>query len=544
MEIAFADPRRAQERRLQTILARNESCVFGKEHGFASIRSIADFRSRIPLSSYDQLTPWIERMVRGERNILTADDPVFFAVTSGSTGPRKFIPINRDLEKDLAQAQLFWLARLIRDDSRVGERKFLYLAPPAREGLTEGGVPYGSIAGTLFGRQERHVSRVFSAFLSRGRVIPPYVSAVKTPRLKSYLTARLALCRSLGSINSANPSTIVLFFRLLKDRGEALARETRDGRLRLDIGGDLSRAEREDLAERLRPDPRAAARLEAALEEDPLDPRKIWPGLRIVQCWLGGTLSFYVSELRRYTRELPLRDVGYRASEGFFAIPQANETAAGVLHVAGHFLEFLPDDSSSEETLLADELEAGRTYRLIVTQSGGLYRYDLEDIVQVESFYEKTPVVRFLHKAGGTLSVTGEKVTESHLLQAMHSLRAAFGLPEIEFALAVREEIPPRYVLFLEMSGIPAGGFEAGERIGRFLDEELRRRNCEYEAKRTSGRLGPPLVVRLRQGSFAGFRAKFLVLGENDPQYKPRHMISKAEERAWLEERTIAAPFD
>jgi len=539
MEDAFADPRRIQEQKLLDILRRNDESVFGRERGFASIRSAAEFRRRIRVTNYDALSPYVHRALEGEKNVLTADDPVFFAVTSGSTGPRKFIPVNRTLEKELADAQFYWLALTIRDDSRIGEGKFLYLAPPAFDGVTESGVPYGSIAGTIFGRQNRKISPLLSAILARRGALPAFVSRIGDPALKNHLAARLAVRQNLGSINSANPSTIAFFFKHIQGEGEALVRETREGGISPRLAANLGQDFLGDLRSRLKPDRKAAARLEAAFGENPLDPRKIWPGLRIVQCWLGGTLSFYLSEMRRYTRDLPLRDVGYRASEGFFAIPMANDTAAGALNVAGHFFEFEEDGSSSGETRLAAELEAGGRYRLIVTQSGGLYRYDMEDIIEVESFYKRTPLIRFLHKTGGTLSVTGEKVTESQFLRAMQNLRKARDLGDVEFALAVREEMPPRYVLFLERRRSAAPALPEADDIARRLDEELRRANCEYESKRASGRLAPLRTVAVRPESFAEFRRAFLVLGESDAQFKPRYLLSRPEERAWLEARAL-----
>jgi GH3 auxin-responsive promoter len=350
------------------------------------------------------------------------------------------------------------------------------------------------------------------------------------------------LKQSLGSITTANPSTIVMFFRFIQENGDTLARDFRDGRWPADLDSDIDRDGLSGLRSRLKPDARTAERLERALADDPIDPRKLWPSLKIVQCWLGGTLSFYIAELRRYTRTLPLRDVGYRASEGFFAVPVANETPAGVLHVSGHFLEFLEDGSPSLETRLVDELEPGRKYRLIVTQSGGLYRYDMEDIVQVDSYYKKTPLVRFLHKADGALSVTGEKVTESHFLQAMAGLRAALGPAGVEFSLGVSEGLPPCYILFLEQKKDVGPISRDDEDAARLFDEELKKHNCEYASKRASGRLGPPRLVRVRPGSFAEFRRKFQILDESDPQFKPRYMIARTEELAWLTKQKVGIP--
>src|SRR5438105_2229995 len=87
------DPRAAQEEKLLEIVRRNEGTDFGREHGFAAVRSIEDFRAAVPVNTYETLTPYVERMLRGEQNVLTADEPKMFATTSGTTGRSKHIPV-------------------------------------------------------------------------------------------------------------------------------------------------------------------------------------------------------------------------------------------------------------------------------------------------------------------------------------------------------------------------------------------------------------------------------------------------------------------
>src|SRR5438132_10163354 len=82
-------PEASQEEKLLEIVRRNEQTAFGSEHGFDKVRSIADYRAAVPPGSYETLEPYIERMVRGERGVLTADDPLMFATTSGTTGRAK-----------------------------------------------------------------------------------------------------------------------------------------------------------------------------------------------------------------------------------------------------------------------------------------------------------------------------------------------------------------------------------------------------------------------------------------------------------------------
>src|SRR2546425_4051659 len=84
-----------QRRALVELLAENADTAFGVEHGFAGIRDVADFRAAVPIRDYAALAAWIDRAAAGERNVLSADDPVVYFMSSGSTGDNKKIPITR-----------------------------------------------------------------------------------------------------------------------------------------------------------------------------------------------------------------------------------------------------------------------------------------------------------------------------------------------------------------------------------------------------------------------------------------------------------------
>src|SRR5438128_629541 len=79
------EPAAAQRDKLLEICARNATTAYGREYGFDGIRSVADYQARVPPSTYDTLSPYIDRMRRGERGVLTQDQPVMFATTSGTT---------------------------------------------------------------------------------------------------------------------------------------------------------------------------------------------------------------------------------------------------------------------------------------------------------------------------------------------------------------------------------------------------------------------------------------------------------------------------
>jgi len=88
-------PTETQERLLKHIITKNGETAFGKVHGFSNIGSFEHFQRRVPITSYEELKPYIEASLHGEPNQLTAERPVFFATTSGTTGAPKYIPVTQ-----------------------------------------------------------------------------------------------------------------------------------------------------------------------------------------------------------------------------------------------------------------------------------------------------------------------------------------------------------------------------------------------------------------------------------------------------------------
>src|SRR4029077_12367009 len=108
--------------------------------------------------------------------------------------------------------------------------------------------------------------------------------------------------------------------------------------------------------------------------------------------------------------------------EGRGATPLVNAGAGGVVSLTSHFFEFVPAEqreSADPQFLTCDELEANREYYVYFTTSGGLYRYDINDLVRVVDFYRNTPVIEFVRKGQGISSITGEKLTESQVTAAL-----------------------------------------------------------------------------------------------------------------------------
>ena len=126
---------------------------------------------------------------------------------------------------------------------------------------------------------------------------------------------------------------------------------------------------------------------------------------------------------------MPVRDVGLIASEGRMTIPLADGTPSGVLDITTHYFEFIPEeevDSPQPTVLAAHELRGGQTYFILPTTAYGLYRYHIHDVVRVTGFHNKTPLIEFLSKGSLFANITGEKLSEYHVTQAMTAVLRGF----------------------------------------------------------------------------------------------------------------------
>src|SRR5262249_6419629 len=177
--------------------------------------------------------------------------------------------------------------------------------------------------------------------------------------------------------------------------------------------------------------------------------------LCLLACWLGGSAGIQARHLEaHFGREVARRDLGLVASEGRFTVPVDDDSAAGVLAVHTNFYEFIAEEEIDDlvpRTLLCHELSDGRRYYMIVTGANGLYRYDMNDVVEVRGFHGRTPKVAFVRKGRDMLNITGEKLHLNHVLHAVRAAERATGLDVWQFRLIPDVEAA-RYDLLLELS--------------------------------------------------------------------------------------------
>ncbi len=510
-DAATRRPDRTQTEKLLDILQHNAQTEYGRRYGFASVRSVADFQRNVPPTEYDALEPYIERVRNGEPGVLTAERPSMFATSSGTTGRAKYIPVTPAYLREYSHALHVHTYRLFADFPDLLQGQALVPSSSDLEGRTSAGIPYGAISGYL--------TRTQPALIKRFYVLPYALSNVKDMDAKYYLTLRAAADADVRLIVMPNPSSLTLLAEKLEAFADELIFDIRRGGLHSHFEPHAAAA---GLQLSLRPNPRRAADLQAVLARTGrLLPRDVWPNLRVISCWKGGTMPLYLRRLPALYGDCPVRDLGYMASEGRGGTPLVNSGAAGVLSITSHFFEFVPEeqiDRPNPDFLTCDQLEANHQYYVYFTTSGGLYRYHINDVVRVVDFYRHTPVIQFVRKGQGISSITGEKLTESQVTAALLQALDAEPITLEHFTACVALGDRPAYAFYVE--GADGESVETLRRFARHVDQALCANNAEYEAKRGSQRLGPPLVRRVAPGSYQKLRQQRVAAGAPEAQVK------------------------
>jgi len=515
-------PVQAQEDLLRQILETNADTEFGRRQSFGTIRGFGEFQERIPLSAYEDLEPYITAEMNGRPNQLTREPPVLFTTTSGTTGNRKYIPMTQEGKRAKSHLTWLWLCGLYRDHPGVVGGRILSVVSPEVEGHAPSGVPIGAESGHAYRTMPGPIRSIYTA---------PYgVFAIEDYEAKYYTLLRLAAGQNISCIATVNPSTIVLLADRLADHGESIIRDVRDGSLSSEF--PVPQELRDSL--HLRPDPERARHLEraAAAGGGPLRPGLAWPELTAIGCWKGGTVGAYLAKFDTYfPQRPPVRDLGYYATELRGSVPLSDNGDAGTMAVGTNVLEFHPaaEDRAPEgrELLRLEQLEVGQRYFVYVTNASGLYRYDMNDIVEVAGHYGKTPLIRFIQKGKGVVSFTGEKLYETQVIAAVDKALAAMR-GRYHFIAAVAELVDgttPRLIFLVEFDD-PITDQDGSALVDR-LDAALGEENDEYLTKRKSLRYGPPVIRVVRPGEFDKYRRRMVETGQRaDGQFKVLRLTS------------------
>ncbi|MBD1999212.1 GH3 auxin-responsive promoter family protein [Leptolyngbya sp. FACHB-541] len=504
-----------QEQFLRSLLQTHQNTEFGHHYKLSEIKTIEQFRERIPVQPYSSYQPFIERMANGETNILVPDRLLYFNLTSGSTGRQKLVPVTKRSRRAISQAN--WAAMGFAIDAArqrgLSLGKLLFTSSAKPLGRTAGGVSYGPVS-TSDLRLSNILTRQFFAY-------PWEALQISDSFARQYVCLLFALRNpDLKIIGATFPVLALQLANYLEQYADSLIHDLETGEIAswLSIEPDL----RASLMRHWSIAPQRATQLrQIAKVEGRLTPILAWTNLSLVSTARGGTSNFYLQRFPQYFGDTPIFGGVYAASETTFGISWAFNTDSVIPAIETSFLEFIPEDqweTAQPQTQLLSEVRVGDRYRIVMTNYSGFYRYDIGDIVQIDGFFEQAPLITFQHRQGGVISSTTEKTTEFHVLQVMQILQQTMNVLLENFCITLsNDQIPDHYWVNIEL----APGYVLDDPV-TFLskfDTILKSIHPSYEAKRQDQIPSPRLRI-LESGSFTQVRNRLIQRGVAESHLK------------------------
>ncbi|MEV5761083.1 GH3 auxin-responsive promoter family protein [Streptomyces tendae] len=511
-------PEETQRELLARILEHNAGTAFGHEHGLAGVRSVDELRRAVPIRTHEALMPWIERAMDGEHRVLTADDPVVYFSSSGSTGREKHIPVTRTYMRETflpfyhaAFAPL--LGTLPGSATAPNGVLNLWQDPTAPAARTRRGHPHIGSSQVDYRRfgEDSAVGPGNDASWSR----IPEALASADPWERAYFKLRLAAAQDIRVVIGINPAMVAALPYQLRTSWPRLVEDIRAGTL----GGRPHTSPDPERADEIA---RYAATFGTVL------PQHLWPRLTAVLVWNSALASLYLPRVREtYGPGVQLFAAPVASCEGPAAVPVDRHPGGAPLYLPGCVYEFVPADgplSADSETLLPAELEEGADYHLVLSHIGGLYRCAVNDVVRVVGRVGRTPRVAY---AGRNVvrSAAGERLSEAVAVRALGAACQDTGAEIRNATCRLAPGRPGRYQVAVAFAGPPVADLAGA------LDARLAQHCPGYGAGRRSGRIAPVEVITVHEDAFLREWERAVRGGQRPPRVKDR--VFQPSDDAW-----------
>ncbi len=513
---AQRDVAETQGRLLARLLQRNANTEFGRHRKFDTIRSVDDYRGKVPLSDYEDYQPYVRRILKGSQRVLTSDPVVVMEPTSGSTGPTKLIPYTKSLKREFSRAIAPWVAgAFIQWPRLLLGRAYWAVSPVSRPSYySESGIPIG------FEDDSEYLGSVGRRLVQAALAVPSAVRNIQDMDTFRYVTL-LFLLRSwnLSVISVWHPTFLTLTFEPLAQWRDQLANDIAGGQIT--PPGPISAADLAQLRAIASPDPDRADQVRDLVDSRSYDGEAssaLWPYLRLISCWAHGNAQAHAQVVARLFPNAVIQPKGLVSTEGIVSVPIRKRSGCA-LAVRSHFFEFLPASSRpSEDTVLAHQLETGNRYSVVITTGGGLYRYRTHDLVDVVGHVRSCPLLRFVGKESNVSDHFGEKLNEMHVQGVLHSAFARHGISADFAMLALDTGVGhPAYALFIESASALDSSLLS---LGADIEESLLQ-NYHYQYCRDLGQLDALAVFRIERRALETYAKTCHTSGQRIGELKP-----------------------
>jgi hypothetical protein len=407
-----------------------------------------------------------------------------------------------------------WIWNFISHRSRIFGGHLFTTVGKELEGYAPDGTIYGSVSGVLV--------RDVPSIIKKHYTAPACVMSIDDYSARNYTLMRLAMqYRDVTLWATANPSTILELLRTLNENTDEMIDDIEKGTLSWNF--DISEYIREELTAYMSPQPERAKELRDLLEKHgKLEPKHFWPWLQLLSTWKCGNTKIYMEKyMDQFNWDKTMyQELGYIATECRFGF-SLDETNESVLFPHFHYYEFVEEselDNPNKHFKQLHELEIGKRYCAYVTTYSGLYRYNMNDLIEVGGKFYKTPTVHMISKVNGIVSMTGEKLYEPQFIDAVHKTEELMNI-KTKFFVGFADVNESQYHFYFEFVNEKIDQ-ETADEFAKVVDRKLQEINNEYESKRASFRLHSPQAHILLNNAYARFKAACLNDGFRDGQFK------------------------
>ncbi|GJN12735.1 hypothetical protein PR202_ga31041 [Eleusine coracana subsp. coracana] len=562
-----------QERVLAEILSRNAETEYLARCGLAGATDRAAFRAKVPVVTYEDLQPDIQRIANGDRSPILSAHPISEFLTSSGTsaGERKLMPT---IKEELDRRQLLYSLLMPVMNLYVpglDKGKALYFLFVKSETTTPGGLTARPVL-TSYYKSEHFKNRPYDPYHDYTSPTAAILCADAFQSMYAQMVCGLIQRHDVLRVGAVFASGLLRAIRFLQLHWEQLAADIESGELTTRV---TDPAVREAVAAILRrPDPELArfVRAECGSGDWAGIVTRVWPNTKYLDVIVTGAMQQYIPTLEFYSGGLPMACTMYASSECYFGLNlrpmcDPSQVSYTIMPNMGYF-EFLPvDDAGDAAGQLVDlaRVEAGREYELVITTYAGLYRYRVGDVLRVTGFHNAAPQFRFVRRKNVLLSIESDKTDEAELQRAVERASALLrphGAAVVEYTShACTTSIPGHYVIYWELlltntlssssnnttgDGVLA---EDGKNSSSVLldacclemEEAL---NTVYRQSRVAdGSIGPLEIRVVRPGTFEELMDYAISRGASINQYKVPRCVSFPPIVELLDSRVVSRHF-
>ncbi len=385
------------------------------------------FQKTVPLSDYDgTYAIWIEKQkTKLNESVLAPGGIKTFEKTSGSSGKFKLIPYNAAILRSFENYFRIWCYDLLTKGPKLSSYlTYMSVSPQVQEDHLS------------FSDDSEYLQSPLRYLLKPFMAVPLDVKTIRDPNaFRRVVATLLTSCADLEAISIWHPSFFTLLLKHIEENRKAIAKSLREGVLK--EGGRIFK---------LRKNPKALLHLESS---EKVSWKQIWPDLKIISAWDAGNSKPFAQALNLTLSPPLFQGKGLLATEAPMTLPL---TGVGTIpFITEVFFEF---KDKNDSLFLLDELQVGEIYQVIISQRGGLLRYQTRDQVKVRSYpLPGLPDLEFVGRTSDISDLVGEKISVQNVNELTQILRP-LGVTNICLLpiLSATKKIP-QYILLFEASG-------------------------------------------------------------------------------------------